>query len=214
MEYYLAGYVVDADTKKPLEANVLIRDNKNSVKMYEGQAADDGLFMTTLGAGDYMAHLNMAGYMPAEHKIHYEQDTVYLTMQRIIEGKKVVLRNMFFATNKTQILPESEEALQTLFNLLNENPSVSILITGHTDAVGSDASNQRLSEGRAQAVREALINRGIDGSRIEAEGKGESEPVADNETEEGRALNRRVEITITAMEKTDLLQVEVEKINK
>lgn len=214
VEPYLVGYVRDAETKKPLEAAVLVRDVQSGQILYEGQAADDGVFMTTLHAGSYKAHLSMAGYMPLDESFKFETDTVVLYMQRIKEGKKVVLRNMFFATNKTQILPESEEALTTLFTLLNENPSISILITGHTDAVGSDASNQRLSEGRAKAVREALITRGIDGSRIAAEGKGESEPVATNDTEEGRALNRRVEITITSMDKTDLLEVEIEKIGK
>lgn len=67
---------------------------------------------------------------------------------------------------------------------------------GHTDNVGKDAANQRLSEGRAQAVREDLIKRGIDASRIEAEGYGETRPIDTNDTEEGRQNNRRVEVEV------------------
>ena len=88
--------------------------------------------------------------------------------------------------------------MEELSAFMREHPTVSILITGHTDNVGSDQANQRLSEGRANAVRDALIERGVQAERIEAEGKGESEPIADNDTEEGRAKNRRVEFTITA----------------
>lgn len=77
-----------------------------------------------------------------------------------------------------------------------ENPSVRIRIVGHTDSVGSNADNQMLSEGRAGAVKDDMVGRGIDASRIETEGKGESAPVADNATEEERAMNRRVEFVV------------------
>ena len=107
-----------------------------------------------------------------------------------------MLHNLYFATNKTEILPESEAALTDLYNMLVENPNIRIRIIGHTDAVGSDKDNQRLSEGRANSVRQNMIDRGIDPSRIEAIGKGKSEPIAPNDTEEGRAKNRRVEFVI------------------
>lgn len=210
-KYYMTGFVRDSETLKPLEASISIFDGMGKTKLYEGQAADDGLFVTDLEKGDYIAHLTMPGYSPADDTIHFDKDTVYLTMTPIKEGMKVVLHNMFFATNKTQILSESEQALEFLYSFLDENPTVEVLITGHTDAVGSEASNQRLSEGRSKAVREALIMRGIDGARIETDGKGESEPIADNETEEGRAMNRRVEITITSTGGKD---IEVQVVNK
>ena len=79
---------------------------------------------------------------------------------------------------------------------MSEHTEVYVRITGHTDNVGTERDNQRLSEGRANAVRNELIKRGIASERIEAEGKGESEPIADNTTEEGRAQNRRTEFTI------------------
>ena len=79
---------------------------------------------------------------------------------------------------------------------VSENTEINIRIIGHTDNVGSDAANQRLSEGRAAAVRADLIERGIAPERLQAEGRGESQPVDTNDTEEGRQNNRRVEIEI------------------
>ena len=123
------------------------------------------------------------------------------------KGIKVKIENLFFATNKTYILPQSEQAMADLAEFLLLNPSVTIHITGHTDAVGSDEANQILSEGRANAVRADLIKRGVAPERMTAEGKGEREFVADNDTEEGRQLNRRVEFVITGTDGEDIEQV-------
>ena len=117
-------------------------------------------------------------------------------LEPIVKKRAIILHNLFFATNQTTILPESETALQDLYDMLNENPDIRIRITGHTDNVGSEKANQKLSEGRAKSVRNDLIKRGIDGKRIEAEGKGESQPIDTNDTEEGRQNNRRVEFMI------------------
>lgn len=117
-------------------------------------------------------------------------------LEPIIKQRTIILRNLFFATNKTTILPQSESAMQDLYNLMVENPEIRIRIIGHTDNVGSDQFNQRLSEGRANSVRNELIKRGISADRIEAEGKGMSEPIDTNNTEEGRQNNRRVEFMI------------------
>lgn len=117
-------------------------------------------------------------------------------MEPIVKKRPIVMRNLFFATNRATILPESESELQNLYNLLTEYPEMRIRIIGHTDNVGSDKFNQSLSEQRANSVRSELIRRGINPDRIEAEGKGKTEPVATNDTEEGRALNRRVEFVI------------------
>ena len=120
--------------------------------------------------------------------------TYYL--EPIIKKRAIILHNLFFATNETTILPESKSSMQDLYDLMNENPEIRIRITGHTDNVGSDEANQKLSEGRANSVRDELIRRGIAPERIEAEGKGESQPITTNDTEEGRAQNRRVEFVI------------------
>jgi len=119
-----------------------------------------------------------------------------LTLDPIEKGRTYVIENLFFASDETQILPQSEPALQELFEFLNDNPEVRIRITGHTDWVGTDKDNQILSEGRSNSVKQSMVERGIDPSRMETEGKGESQPVDTNETEEGRQHNRRVEFTI------------------
>ena len=105
---------------------------------------------------------------------------------------------MFFATNKTKILSTSDESLTDLEMFLKSNPNMKIRIMGHTDNVGKDEANQKLSEGRANAVRDELIQRGVPAERIEAIGYGESRPIDTNDTEEGRQNNRRVEIEIVS----------------
>jgi outer membrane protein OmpA-like peptidoglycan-associated protein len=113
-----------------------------------------------------------------------------------IQVKQFVLKNMFFATDKTKILPSSEPALQELFNLLKDNPTIRIRIVGHTDDVGKEEYNQRLSEGRSASVKQEMVSRGIAQERIETTGHGETDPIVPNDSDEHRQMNRRVEIVI------------------
>ena len=113
-----------------------------------------------------------------------------------IHAKRFVLKNLFFATNKTKILPTSEPALQELYGLLHDNPNIRIHIIGHTDDVGKDEYNQTLSEGRAASVKKEMVVRGIDPKRIITSGRGEKDPIVPNDTDEHRQMNRRVEIVI------------------
>ena len=205
--YTLCMNVYDEETLEPIEAAVRVTSTADTISLYTAQASDDGFIETPLTEGDYIAHLNAAGYMPKSDTIHFVQDTVDIYMLHIKEGIKVKIENLFFATNKTYILPQSEQAMSDLATFLLENPTVTIHITGHTDAVGTDEANQILSEGRANAVRADLIKRGVAPERMTAEGKGEKEPVADNETEEGRQLNRRVEFVITGTDGEDIEQI-------
>lgn len=206
LEPMLAGWVYDMQTDSTIEAQVVFT-NLNGQLLYEGGTSEEGEFVTDLKAGDYLAHITAVGYMPKDDTIHFISDPLRISMQRIVEGKKVILKNMFFATNMTKILPESEPTLEELANFMKDNPTISIRIIGHTDAVGSVSANQRLSEGRAQAVRQDLIMRGIDANRIQSEGRGKSEPIADNDTEQGRSMNRRVEIEIINAGDTNIEQV-------
>lgn len=121
---------------------------------------------------------------------------VMYKIEPIIKKRAIILHNLFFATNKTTILPESESAMQNLYELMAENPELRIRITGHTDNVGTNIDNQKLSEGRAKSVKDNLVQRGISAERIETDGKGETQPITTNDTEEGRAKNRRVEFVI------------------
>lgn len=205
--YTLCGYAMDADTKQVLEADIRIAASADTTIVYRGVTNDEGLFVSDLGAGQYTVNAICSGYMPLLQDVSFNQDTIMLFLQRIKEGVKVKINHLYFATNKTTILPDSEEALSDLADFLRENPTVFIRITGHTDAIGSDAANLRLSVGRAKAVRTNLIMRGIDADRIEFDGKGETEPVATNETEEGRAQNRRVEFEILSTNEESIQQV-------
>ena len=99
-----------------------------------------------------------------------------------------------FETGKSDIKPESQEIVNQIAVMLKQNIDLKISIEGHTDNVGSDKSNQTLSENRATSVMKALIALGIDKTRLTSKGWGASKPIADNRTEEGKAKNRRVEI--------------------
>lgn len=199
--------VYDVQTNEPIEALARVTALNDTAVLYAAQSADDGFIETTLTEGTYVAHMSAVGYMPKDDTLRFVLDTLDVFMQPIKEGIKVKIENLFFATNKTYILPQSEQAMSDLANFLLDNPSVKIHVVGHTDAVGTDEANQILSEGRANSVRNDLIKRGVAAERITAEGKGEKEPVADNDTEEGRQLNRRVEFTITDVGDEDIQQI-------
>ena len=205
--YTLCMNIYNLETREPIEAAVRLTSLTDTVTLYAAQSADDGFIETPLTEGNYIARMSAQGYMPKDDTLRFVRDTFDLYLQPIKPGIKVKIENLFFATNKTIILPQSEQSMSDLATFLLENPTVTIRITGHTDAVGSDEANQILSEGRANAVRADLIQRGVAADRIEAEGKGEKEPVADNDTEEGRQLNRRVEFTITGTDGEDIQQV-------
>ena len=101
---------------------------------------------------------------------------------------------IYFDTDKASLKPESDATLHQVLALLNARPQLRLRVTGHTDDQGSDAHNLTLSQQRAAAVVAWLVDKGIAADRLQSEGDGETRPVASNATEQGRALNRRVEI--------------------
>jgi outer membrane protein OmpA-like peptidoglycan-associated protein len=112
-------------------------------------------------------------------------------------GQVVRLNNVFFDFDKWDLRPESDVDLDRVVKLLKENPAIEIELSAHTDSRGSDEYNLKLSDNRAKSCVEYIISKGISASRIVSKGYGESMPVADNETDENRQLNRRVEFKIT-----------------
>ena len=112
------------------------------------------------------------------------------------KGKKMILEGITFDTAQSTIRPDSRTILGIVFESLQANPDVTVIISGHTDSVGNDESNRALSLRRAQAVKDWLVAKGISSSRIKVIGKGEAEPRATNETAEGRAQNRRIEFEV------------------
>lgn len=121
------------------------------------------------------------------------------TVERVGEGIRVVFDSgILFSTGSSTITSTSRYNIEKLAGILNQYDDTNVVIEGHTDSVGSDESNQMLSENRAQSVANLLKTYGVSSSRLSPVGYGETRPVASNETESGRRLNRRVEVLIFA----------------
>lgn len=110
--------------------------------------------------------------------------------------RTIILDNVLFDFDKTAIKPDGAKVLDRLIAFLKENPDRKVELEGHTDSVGTDQYNQGLSERRAASVRDYVVKGGVDKGRIATRGFGESKPIADNKTADGRAKNRRVEIKV------------------
>lgn len=123
-----------------------------------------------------------------------QQELAALEAKRTDRGLLVTLDEVFFETDKAELKPGVASTLNKLAGFMREHPEQEVVVEGHTDSRGPEAYNQQLSEQRAEAVKQAMVDRGVDGARIQTRGLGESQPVASNETSGGRQLNRRVEI--------------------
>ena len=115
-------------------------------------------------------------------------------LKRQIDADGRVAIEVNFAVDSADIVPDSQPQIDQVLALLREDPALRLSIDGHTDATGDAAHNLQLSEARAKSVVAALVAQGIEASRLEAKGHGQSQPVADNDSDEGRAKNRRVEL--------------------
>ena len=190
--------VRNAKTNAYVAASLSFVDiNTDKVVAQATTSPTTGAYSTTLPLqSNYRLHVTATDFFAVDKLIMDLAATDTIDLQPIEKKKAIVLHNLYFASFQTTILPESEGALQQLYEMLSDNPTLRIRIVGHTDDVGTDEDNQVLSEGRANSVRQAMIDRGIDASRIEAEGRGEKEPVVPNTSDDNRAKNRRVEFVI------------------
>ncbi len=197
---YVRGRVVDAQTRQAVPAEVLIVSvtTRDTIRSLTANQAS-GEFLTSLPLGQrYALFAKAKGYL--FYSGHFDlsrADTAYellVPLERLQKGSRLTLRNVFFDFDKADLRPESEVELEEVVRLLKANPSWIVEVQGHTDGSGSEAYNQALSQRRAEAVRQFLVQRGISAQRIRAQGYGASRPVADNRTEAGRALNRRTEL--------------------
>ena len=190
--------VTNKETGMPVPATVQILKSGAEEPAYN-LATDsvNGSVRQKLDEGPkYSLHIAQMGYDTLDMAIANIGDSLNIQLTPIKKGEVFIVKNLHFATNKTRILSRSEEALNDLYMYLARNPQVRIKIIGHTDSVGKDEANQKLSDGRANAVMQDLIERGISADRLQAEGRGETQPIDTNDTEEGRQNNRRVEIEI------------------
>lgn len=200
----LKGTVKDSKTHVPVEAKIEIIDNeKNEVVATFTSNSATGKYLVSLPSGrNYGINVSHEAYLfHSENFIiadtaDYQEIVKDIYLQKIEVGTKVVLRNIFFDYNKATLRSESTAELDKLIGVLQKEPLLRIEISGHTDNKGGMEYNVKLSEERAKAVVDYLISKGIDKSRLEYKGYAYEQPIATNDTEEGRQLNRRVEFKV------------------
>lgn len=200
---WVKGQVTDIKTKQGLPSSVELTDLTTNQVITHVPTDETGHYLVTLPLGkDYGFDVNRKGYLFYSDNFLMSglaPDTTYeknIALQPIEANASVVLKNVFFDVNKFELKPSSLAELDMLIRLLNENPTLKIEISGHTDNAGKPADNLVLSNNRAKAVVNYLVSRNINPSRLIAKGYGETKPVADNKTEEGKAQNRRTEMKV------------------
>ncbi len=200
----IQGVVTNAKTTSPVGAVVLIEDiNSGELLAVNKSNSVSGEYLVVLPAGrNYSVSTTSEGFFFYSENFEIPKDTSYaeitmdIALEPIEKGTKVVLNNIFFESGRAELKPISYVELNKAVDLLQKNPTMVIEIGGHTDNLGSDELNLKLSQSRADAVRDYMILAGIEEARIQSKGYGESTPIEDNSTEEGRAANRRTEFEI------------------
>jgi len=213
----LTGVIRDEKIKKPLKAQIVLIDNEENKVIAEFTSdAITGKYLVSLPGGkNYGIAVKRDGYLfhsenfviPNESGFRkYEKD---VDLKKVEIGQKIVLRNIFFDLSKYSLRPESVNELERLVKLMNDNPTMKIELSGHTDTRGTAESNRVLSENRAKAVVEYLIDHGINKDRLQFAGYGEKEPINSDEKvykeksktkrEELHQENRRTEFKILSL---------------
>jgi outer membrane protein OmpA-like peptidoglycan-associated protein/tetratricopeptide (TPR) repeat protein len=199
----MRGFITDSETNEPVKAKlelvdqqqnitvgVTISDSTGNYKIYLPEPKSYGIDIAAKG---YLMHIDVLDLSKES------SDQVIIrnfALDKVEVGAKVVLQNIYFETGKATLKEESFFSLDKVVKLLINNETLRIEIDGHTDNVGSDKANQKLSEERAASVVNYLISQGIYADRLTYKGYGESTPIAPNTTDEGKAQNRRVEFKI------------------
>ena len=200
----LRGKVIDADTKEPIMgANIDLYDIVANQQLLAFESDEEGRFLLSLPSGkNYGENINAPGYLFHSENFNIPDTATYQVVEQVIElnkiavGRSMVLNNIFFDFNKSSLKPESITELDKVYDLMVANPDMRVEISGHTDNIGAAAYNKNLSMQRAQVVVNYLTKKGIKKSRMNAVGYGFDRPIDTNDTDEGRAHNRRTEFTI------------------
>jgi len=203
---YVKGYVTDAKTNKGLPCSVELNVDSSQQVLSSIQTDETGYYFITLPINkNYTFTINRKGYLFYSDVFNLADkpsDSVYeknISLEPIALNATVRMKNIQFTSKSFELEPVSMIELKKLSELMKDNPSVTIRINGYTDNVGNDADNLKLSDNRAKAVVNYLVSQGIDAKRLTSKGFGEMQPIADNSTEEGKALNRRTEFIVTGL---------------
>jgi len=201
---YVKGIVRDKKTKQPLKARVeLFNINKNELTSSVNSDSLTGEYLMVLTQGaDYGLYVSRPGYLFQSLNFNYEvQENLMpvaldVWLDPVETGASAVLNNLFFDFNKFELKDKSITELDKVLRFLNENPNVRVEISGHTDNVGTQASNLQLSLKRAQSVTAYLIQHNIASTRLIQKGYGADKPIVPNDTEDHRQTNRRIEFRV------------------
>ena len=192
------GKITNAKTGETIAASLFFAAPTNNVTV---QATSEGYTITIPSTDDYTVRIEGKGYVSTMEKldIHtYELNDLEMNfrLQPIEVGTTVNLKDVLFEQGKTVMLPQSYPELDLVVSFLKANPSVKIELAGHTDNRGIPAQNVKLSQARVEKVKEYLVSKGVEGKRVSGKGYGGAKPIANNDDEETRKLNRRVEFVI------------------
>lgn len=200
---WVKGKVFDAKTKKGLPSAVELTNLNTQEVVSRVQTDETGNYLITLPVGrDYAFNVNRKGYLFFSDNFSLTDnitDSTYhidIPLQPLQANATVILKNIFFDINQYQLKSESFPELDNIVRLLKENPPLKISINGHTDNTGKPSDNLKLSNNRANAVIQYLIEKGIDAKRLSSKGWGETQPLSDNKSEKGKARNRRTEMKV------------------
>ncbi len=195
------------NTDKTLFAELTITDinqDDRPITVYSNK--DDGKYIVILNKGKICDFsVKSTGYLFYSRKIdltglqQYKEINEDILLEPIMVGANIVLNNMYFEFRSYKLLRESKYELNRIIRLMKENPTMRVEISGHTDNIGSEKVNNKLSMQRAQSVVTYLINQGISRARLVSRGYGKKKPIATNKSDEGRKENRRVEIEVLAI---------------
>lgn len=205
---YVEGVVYDATTMEKLQAMIELTDLETGkvVTNVESQKGTGSFFLMLKSNRNYMLTVDQTNYLFYSANFSLKEHPSLDPYKLEVPLKKpaidvpVVLNNVFFDVDKYELKPESRYELDKLVHLMKKFPFMKIEISGHTDNTGDKAKNKTLSQNRAKAVKDYLVNAGIEATRMNAVGYGDTQPVAGNDTEEGRAKNRRTMFKVLSVQ--------------
>lgn len=193
------GSLLSSKTRKPIKGTIELYDLATTDRSIQLVSGLDGRFVIPLPSqGNYALFLSAPGHINRSVALDTlpSNEWVHIPLEKVESNQIVVLDHLFFPTGQYQLEEASRVRLDKVVQLLKENPTLKVTIQGHTDDIGEATQNLHLSEKRAQSVVQFLVQSGIDSTRLEAKGWGESQPRVPNSTEANRRLNRRIEMKI------------------